>query len=53
MLAVNKIMASLSNLDAKLGNNTQTLEHDVFEVGQFVQLYLQLDAIIQIVRHTI
>ena len=47
---VNRIIASLSNLDPKLENFTQALEHEVFQVGQFVQLYLQLDAIIQIVR---
>ena len=49
---VNRIIASLSNLDAKLGNIAQALEHEVFQVGKLVQLYLQLDAIIQTVRCT-
>ena len=48
---VNRIVASLSNLDPKLGNITQALKHDIFQVGQFVQLYLQLYAIILTVRH--
>ena len=50
---INRITASLSNVDAKLGNITQALEHEVFQLGQFVQLNLKLDAIIQNVRHTI
>ena len=50
---VNRIRASLSNLDVKLGNIMQALEHDLLQVRKFVQLYLQLDAIIQIVRHTV
>ena len=49
---VNRIIASLSYLYAKLGNMTQALEHEVFQVGH-VQLYLQWDTIIQIVRCTI
>ena len=51
--AVNRIIAGLSNLDAKLGNILQALKHEVFQVGQFVQLYVQLDAIIQTAKHTI
>ena len=41
--ALNKIIGNLANLDVKLGNITQTLEKEVFLVGKFVQLYLQLD----------
>ena len=44
---LNKIIGSLSNLDVKLGNITQALEKQVVQFGQFVQLYLQLDSIIQ------
>ena len=40
----------MSNLDPKLGNITQALECEVFQVEQFVQLYLWLNAIIQTVR---
>ena len=40
-------------MDTKLGNITQALEREVFQVGQFVQLYLQLDSVIQAVRRTI
>ena len=43
----------MSNLDAKLENITQALEHEVFQVRQFVQLYLQLDASIQTLRYLI
>ena len=44
-----KIIGSLTVLDTKLGNITQALEREVFQVGQFVQLYLQLDSMIQAV----
>ena len=30
---VNRIIANLSNLDAKLGNITQAVEHEVFHMG--------------------
>ena len=44
---LNKIIGSFTVLDTKLGNITQALEREVFQVGQFVQLYLQLDSVIQ------
>ena len=50
---LNKIIGSLAVVDTKLGNITQALEREVFQVGQFVQLYLQLDSVIQAVRRTI
>ena len=50
---LNKIIGSLTALDTKLGNITQALEREVFKVGQFVQLYLQLESVIQAVRRTI
>ena len=50
---LNKIIGSLTVSDTKLGNITQALEREVFQVGQFVQLYLQLDPVIQAVRRTI
>ena len=37
---LNKIIGSLTVLDTKLGNITQALEREVFQVGHFVQLYL-------------
>ena len=40
---VNRI--TLSNLDAN-DNITPALEHEVFQIGQFVELYLQLVAFI-------
>ena len=40
-------------MDVKLGNITQALEKEVFQVEQFVQLYLQLDSIIQEIRRTV
>ena len=40
---VNRIITSLSDMGAKLGNITQASENKVFQVGQFVQLYLQWD----------
>ena len=43
----------MSNLDAELGNITLDLECEVIQLRQFVQIYLQLDAIIQTVRCTI
>ena len=48
----NKIIGSLANLDVKLGNITQALEKEVFQVGQFVKLYLYLDSIKQAIRRT-
>ena len=48
--ALNKIIVSLTNLDVKLSNYTQALEKEVFQVGQFVQLYLQLASTIQAIR---
>ena len=51
--AVNKIIGSLSLLDSKIGNITQALEREVFQVSQFIQLYVQLDSVIQAVRRTI
>ena len=50
---LNKIIGSLANLDAKLGNITQALEEEVFQVGQFVQLILQLDSFIQAIMEQI
>ena len=50
---LNKIIGSLAVLDTKLGNITQALEREVFQVGQFVQLSFQLDSVIQAVRRTI
>ena len=40
-------------MDVKLGNITQALDSKAFQVGQFVQLYLQLDSIIQAIRRTV
>ena len=51
--AINKIIGSLSLLDSKIGNITQALERDVFQVSQFIQLYLQSDSVIQAIRRTI
>ena len=51
--AINKIIGSLSLLDSKIGNITQALEREVFQVSQFIQLYLQLDSVIQAIRRTI
>ena len=34
-------------MDVKVDNIAQALEKEVFPVGQLVQLYLQLDSIIQ------
>ena len=50
---LNKLIGSLTVLDTKLGNMTQTLEREVFQVEQFLQLYLQLDSVLQAVRRTI
>ena len=44
--ALNKIIGGLAILDVKLGNITQALENEVYQVGQFVQFYLQLDSFI-------
>ena len=38
--AINKIIGSLSLLDSKIGNIIQALEREVFQVTQFIQLYL-------------
>ena len=38
--AINEIIGSLSLLDSKIGNITQALEREVFQVSQFIQLYL-------------
>ena len=51
--ALNKTIQTLANLDVKFGNITQALEKEVFQVEQFVQLYLQLDSIIQAIRRTV
>ena len=48
--AIDKIINSLSLLDSKIGNITQSLEREVFQVSQFIQLYLQLDSVIQAIR---
>ena len=45
--ALNKIIGSLATLNVKLGNIIQALEKRLFQVGQFVQLYLQLYSIIK------
>ena len=50
---INKIIGSLSLLDSKIGNIIQALEREVFQVSQFIQLYLQLDSVIQAIRRTI
>ena len=51
--ALNRIIGSLAHLHVKLGNITQSLEKEVFQVGQFLQLYLQLDCTIQAIRRTV
>ena len=51
--ALNKIIGSLGNLDVKLSNITQALEKEVFQVGQLIQLYLQLNSIIQAIRRPV
>ena len=51
--ALNKIILILANLDVKFSNIRQALEKEVFQVGQFIQLYLQLDSIIQAIRRTV
>ena len=43
---LNKIIGSLENFNVKLGNITQALEKEMFQFGNLVQLYLQLDSII-------
>ena len=48
--AINKMIGSLSLLDSKIGNITQALEREIFQVSQFIQLYLQLDSVIQAIR---
>ena len=48
-----KIIDSLANLDVKLGSITQALEKEAFQVGKYVQLYLQLDYIIQAIGRTV
>ena len=48
--ALNKLIGSLAYFDVKLGDITQVLEKEVFQARQFVQLYLQLDSIIQAIR---
>ena len=50
---LNKIIWSLVKFDVRFGNITQELEEEVFHIGQFVQLYLQLDSIIQAIRRTV
>ena len=45
--ALNKIIGSLGNVDVKLGSITQSLEKELFQGAQFVQLYFQLGSIIQ------
>ena len=51
--ALNKIIGRLGNFDVKLGNITQALEKEVSQVRKFVQLYIELDAIIQALRKTV
>ena len=48
--ALSKMIGSLANLNVKLGNITQAIGKGGFQVGQFVQLYLQLESIIQTKR---
>ena len=50
---MNKVIGSLANWDIKLGNITQTIEKGVFQAGQVLQLYLQLDSVIQAIRRTV
>ena len=50
---MNKISGSLACLDVKLGNITQAIEKEVLQVGHFVEIYLQLDSIIQAIRRTV
>ena len=44
--ALNKIVGSLANLGCKVRKYYTSIRKEVFQVGQFVQLYLQLDSII-------
>ena len=38
--AINKIIGSLSLLNSEIGNITQALERQVFQVSQFIKLYI-------------
>ena len=40
-------------MDVKLDKITQALEKEVFQVGQFVQLYLQLNSIIKAIGRAV
>ena len=40
-------------MDVKFCNITQAIEKEVFQVGKFVQLYLQLDCIMQAIRRIV
>ena len=51
--AINKIIGSLSLLDSKIGNITQALDREDFQVSQLMLLYLQLDSVVQAIRRTI
>ena len=51
--AIKKIIGSLSLLDYKIGNITQALEREIFQVCQFLQLNLPLYSVIQAIRRTI
>ena len=48
-----QITASLVQLDSKLYNVTQLLEKQIIEVEYCVQMYLQLESIIEEIRRTI
>ena len=51
--SLGQITASLVQLDSKLDNVTQLLEKQIIEVEYFVQMYLQLESIIEEIRRTI
>ena len=50
--SLGQITANLVHLGSKLDNVTQLLEKQIIEVEYFVQMYLQLESIIEEIRRT-
>ena len=51
--SINKLSISINNIQERIYNVSQILEKQVIQLEEFVQLYLQLDLIIEEAKRTV
>ena len=51
--SINKLSISINNIQERINNVSQSLEKQVVQLEEFVQLYLELDLIIEEAKRTV